>query len=419
MFMRRTAWINSLLLLSSVALALPAQAAGSCWTASWATALQVPEPRNALPAEDLHDATLRQVVRTSIGGPQIRLRLSNLFGTEPHVVEAVRIAPSTDPASARTGTGRPVTFAGRPAVTIPAGADYVSDPIDMAVAPLSHLAISLHLPEPPAVQTGHPGSRATSYVTAGQHVADADLPGAKTVDHWYQIARLEVRAAPAAVAVAAIGDSITDGHGVNSNTDRRWTDFLAQRLQSEPATRDIAVLNLGIGGNRVLLDGLGPNMLARFERDVLGQPGVGTAIFLEGVNDLGVLTRDAPASSEAHAALVAEVTGAFRQMVARARERGVFTIGGTILPYGGSEYYHPDAVNEADRQAINAWIRTPGNFDAVVDFDAAMRDPANPARLRPDYDLGDGLHPSDAGYQAMAALVPDALLRKSARSGCD
>lgn len=396
-----------------------AEPAPRCWIATWASSQQIPEPHNALPDEDLRDATLRQVVRTTIGGPSIRLRISNLFGTEPLRIGSVRVARSADPASARieSESARPVSFSGHEAVTIPAGAEYVSDPVELAVAPMSHVAISMHLPEPPARQTSHPGSRATSYLVHGDRTGDGDLRGAKTVDHWYQIARLSIAAPNAAAALAVIGDSITDGFGVKPNSDTRWPDYLARRMQASPDTRHLALINLGKGGNRILLDGLGPNMLARFERDVLDQPGVRYFVILGGVNDLGSLTREAPASAEAHKAMVDGITGAYRQMVLRARERGVKAIGATILPFGGSGYYHPDAATEADRQAINAWIRAPGNFDAVIDFDAVMRSRSDPTRLDPAYDSGDGLHPSIAGYEAMAAAVPLDLFT-GAGSGC-
>lgn len=385
-----------------------AETGQSCWIGTWASSQQIPEPRNALPDEDLRDATLRQVVRTTIGGPAIRVRISNLFGTDPLRIGSVHVARSADPASAGTvpGSDRAVTFSGLGDVMVPPGAEYLSDPVDLEVDPMSHLAVSIYLPEAPARQTSHPGSRATSYLVHGDRSGAAALADAKTVDHWYQLSRIEAAAPAGSRAVVTLGDSITDGSGVKPNTDQRWPDFLARRLQAEPSLRDIAVLNLGKGGNRVLLDGLGPNMLARFDRDVLGQPGVRYFILLGGVNDLGVLTRDALASAGAHGAMVREVLAAYRQMVMRARDRGIKAIGATILPYAGSGYYHPGPASEADRQAINAWIRAPGSFDAVIDFDAAMRDPADPTRLRADYDSGDGLHPSIAGYQAMAAMVP-------------
>jgi lysophospholipase L1-like esterase len=281
--------------------------------------------------------------------------------------------------------------------------------VRLPVTANGHLAISLYLPEAPARQTGHPGSRATSWLVHGNRVDAPDLPGAQSVNRWYQIAGIDVEAPARAAAIVTFGDSITDGAGVQPNTDTRWPDVLSRRLQAEPATRHLSVLNHGIGGNRMLLDGLGPNALARFERDVLAQPGVRFLIVLEGVNDLGTSTREAPISAEAHRALVRNIIAAYAQMVQRARARGIMAIGATIIPYGTSGYYHPDAANEADRQAINAWIRAPGHFDAVVDFDAVLRDPADPRRMLPALDSGDGLHPSLAGYAAMANAVPLSL----------
>lgn len=398
--------------LTGLALALaiaasPAISKEARWVGSWAASQQIPEPRNALDPADLRDATLRQIVRLSAGGKTIRVRLSNAFGTAPLRFSRVHVAPGR-PGSSRidAARGRIVTFAGRQDVIVPAGASWLSDPIDLAVPPLGSVAISFHLPDPPAQQTGHPGSRTTSYLVHGDQVDAAELPDAQTVDRWYQIAGIDVAAEKGSAAIVTLGDSITDGAGSTTNANDRWPDILAQRLQASQATRHLSVLNHGIGGNRLLIDGLGPNALARFDRDVLAQPGVRYLVLLEGVNDLGGLTREAPATPAQRADLVHRITATYAQIVARARATGVKAIGATILPYGGSEYYHPDAGAEADRQAINAWIRTPGNFDAVVDFDATTRDPTRPDRLRADYDSGDGLHPSPAGYRAMADAVP-------------
>ncbi len=401
-------WVAVGLLATATAQATP----GGRWTTAWWTSQLALEGTNALPAAELTDATLRQVVRLQGAATQLRVRFSNRFGTTPLVLDGATIARAVDAASARIdpGTLRPLRFGGATLVTIPAGADYWSDPVELRAAPGTDLAISLHLAQPPAQQTGHPGSRATSYLVHGDHGSDADLPGAKTVDHWFQIAGIEA-VAPKARAIVAFGDSITDGYGVKANTNARWTDALQRRLRAAPGMGGVAVLNAGISGNRLLNDGLGPNALARFDHDVIGQPGVTHLIVLEGVNDLGTLTRDAPVSPEAHAVLVARMIDAYRQIVTRAHARGIKVIGATILPYAGSAYYHPDAQNEADRQAVNRWIRTPGNFDAVADLDAAMRDPTDPKRLRKDYDSGDGLHPSVMGYAAMAEAVPLASLR--------
>jgi lysophospholipase L1-like esterase len=392
----------------------PAAAAERCWLAAWASAQQVPEERNALPSADLTDATLRQVVRLSLGGQRFRVRVSNLFGTAPLRIDAAHLARSADPASPRlAGSGSPVTFAGKRSIVIPAGAEYLSDAVQLAAPSLSHLAVSIHLADAPARQTGHPGSRATSYVLKGNHVAAADLPGAKPVDHWYQLAAVEVDARPRSSAIALVGDSITDGYGVKPNTDLRWPDHLMRRLQADRIGRSFAVLNHGIGGNRLLADGLGPNAASRFVREI-SQPGISHVILLEGVNDLGTLGRSPEASPEAFRTLADQMIAAYAQMVRAARARGIRAVGGTIMPHGGSDYYRMTEASEAARQAVNRWIRTPGNFDAVIDFDAAMRDPADPTRLRPEVDSGDHLHPSLPGYQRMAAAVPLSLFKASA-----
>jgi lysophospholipase L1-like esterase len=382
------------------------------WVGAWAASQMIPDAQNALPVADLGDATLRQVVRVTAGGPELRIRLSNTFGTEPLAVGALHLARAAEPGSARIAPGgRAVTFGGRADVIIPAGAEYVSDPAPFPVRQLERIAVTLHFPKPPGPQTCHPGSRTTSFLAPGRQTAALDLPAAKPFVRWCQLSGVDVPAGARQGAVVAFGDSITDGYGVGVDRDERWPDVLAQRLQANPATRRFSVLNHGIGGNRLRLDGVGPNALARFERDVLAQTGVTHVIILEGVNDLGTFTREAPQPPDAHAQLVREMIGVYAQMAARARARGIKVIGGTITPYGGSAYYHPDAANEADRQAVNRWIRTSGAFDAVIDFDAAVRDPQRPDRMRPDLDSGDGLHPSIAGYRAMAEAVPLSVFR--------
>jgi lysophospholipase L1-like esterase len=273
----------------------------------------------------------------------------------------------------------------------------------------------MHFSELPKLQTGHPGSRATSYLVPGDQLAAIEFPNAAKVDHWYFLSGVDVEPEHPSAAIAIVGDSITDGYGVVSNTDTRWTDILVQRLNGLVATRSLSVLNLGIGGNCVANACLGPSAAARFQRDILARSGVRYLFILEGVNDLGMLTRDAPAPAEAHRSRVQQVIGALAQIIAQARERGIKVIGATIMPYGASGYYHPDAANEADRRAVNDWIRAHGNVDAVVDFDALMRDPAQPDRLRKEFDSGDGLHPSPAGYRFMGEAVPLSLFTSGAR----
>ena len=401
------------LLLPLLMMAAPAAQAQGCspaWVAGWASSQFRPTGDAALPDGTLRDRTLRQIVRPSVAGDRLRVRLSNLAGGAPLRIAGASIArakgsgsPGIDPA-----TRVPLRFDGKADVIIPAGADYLSDPVAMPTRALDNIAISIRYDGEPE-QTSHPGSRATSWHMAGDHLDDAAMAGAAHFDHWFHLTALEVERCAPARLIVALGDSITDGKGSTTNGNDRWTDVLAERLQADPGRRGIAIVNQGIGGNRLLNDGLGPNALARLDRDVLAQPGVTHMILLEGINDLGTLTRDAPVSKADHAAHVARIIGAYRQIIARAHAKGIKVIGGTIMPFVGNDYYHADADNEADRQAVNAWIRTPGHFDAVVDFDRVMRDPARPERLLPAYDDGDALHPSPAGYRAMGEAIPLSL----------
>jgi lysophospholipase L1-like esterase len=386
---------------------------GGHWVASWGTAQLVPDAQNELPAAQWADASLRQVVRVSLGGDSLRVRLSNALGTQPLVIDAASVGLSggpgrvdVDPASLRQ-----LRFGGATSVTIPAGAEYASDPVQLRHAPGADLAVSMHFTEAPVRQTSHPGSRATSFVARGQHVLDADWAQADKLTRWYQLAGIETQAAPGARAIVAIGDSITDGYGVVTDTNTRWTDFLATRLRA--SGMELSVVNAGIGGGRLLRDGLGPNLAARFERDVLARPGVSHAIVMIGVNDFGVQHRNKEDSPQARARLLQDLKQAQRQLVQDAHARGVCVLGATITPYSGSGYYAPGPENEADRQDYNAWIRSSGVFDGVVDFDAALRDPARPAYLQKAYD-NDGLHPSRDGYRAMAEAVPLAPLQRCA-----
>ncbi len=400
-----------MLALSGMHCAAQAPAAQEMWIASWGASQQIPEPQNAMPADDLRDATVRQIFHLSAGGLKIRIHLSNAFGSTPLYFSFVHVASPVSPSSPAIDphTDRVVTFAGSADVVVPPGAEYVSDPLAYPVAALSNLAVSFHLDTAPAGETGHPGSRATSYFVHGDFVAAADLTHAKRVDHWYQISAIDVEAPLGAASVVALGDSITDGHGATTNGNDRWTDILAQRMQASPATRSIGVSNQGIGGNHLLTDGLGPNVLARFDRDVLAPAGVRWVIVFEGVNDLGGLTRDGEVAPAEHAALVKRIEAAYQQVVLRSHAHGLRVFGATITPFTGSDYYHPGPLTEADRQAVNTWIRAPGHFDTVIDFDSIVRDPQHPDRLLPAFDSGDHLHPSPVGYRAMGEAVPLSL----------
>jgi lysophospholipase L1-like esterase len=387
---------------------IAASPAPQIWVATWTTSQQIPEPQNELPLEDLRDATVRQIFHLSVGGYGLRVHLSNAFGTEPLRFTSVHIArplstssPAIDPAS-----DRPLTFAGKFDVVLPPGAEFLSDSVILEVPPLSDLAVTFHLDAPPSRESSHPGSRATTYYVHGDSTGAATLLEPKHVDHWFQISEIDVQTTGYAGTIVVLGDSITDGHGATTNGNDRWTDVLAARLQASPQTRAIGVSNQGIGGNHLLTDGLGPSALSRFGRDVLAPAGVRWLIVFEGVNDLGGLARTAEVPPADHAALVERVLAAYRQIIERAHAHNLRVLGATITPYVGSNYYHPGPLSEADRQSVNEWIRSPGHFDAVLDFDAIVRDPAHPDQLFPAYDSGDHLHPSPQGYKAMADSIP-------------
>ena len=388
-------------------LAAPAQAQtswGASWVGSWATSQQIPEERNALAPHDLDDATLRQTVHLSLSGARIRVRLSNAFGTAPLHIASAHVArgiASGSDAIEPSSDGE-LLFSGQRDVTIPAGAEYVSDPLALAG---SDIAISLYFDTAPTQQTSHPGSRTTSYLLHGDHVSDAALPGAAKFDHWFNIAGIDVSAGRGAVTV--LGDSITDGRGSTTNGNDRWTDALAHRLAG--AKMEIGVLNHGIGGGHVLLDGLGPSAMSRFDRDVLAQPGARWLIVFEAINDIGTFDPEGSKPRAAHDALVHQLTTAYGQMIEKAHAAGLKIYGATITPFMDCAPYHPKPITEADRIAVNDWIRR--HFDAVLDFDLAVRDPARPGHLASAYDSSDGLHLSPAGYRALAAAIPLSLFQ--------
>ena len=403
----------ALIALSATAMAAPRHS--EQWIGSWASSQMIAEQTNAVPGDLIRGGTLRQIVHLTAGGPMIRVRVSNAFGTAPLHLIALHVAHAQSPASSRIDPTSDVgvTFDHRADVFIPAGAEYTSDPVNYKAAPLSDLAVTMQFEAAPERQTGHPGSRATSYLGAAVPVsADEMPPTAQSIDHWYFLSGVDVSVDSTAAAIVTLGDSITDGHGATTNGNDRWPDVLAGRLRHAGGKRTLGVLNQGIGGNRLLLDGTGPNALARLYRDVLSQNGVRYVMVLEGINDIGNLTRTQPATEEQHAQLVHSLIGAYQQIILRAHAHGIKVIGATITPFVGSEFYHPDAVNESDRTQVNAWIRAPGHFDAFVDFDKTIADPAHPERMLARFDSGDHLHPSPAGYQVMAEAIPLGLFQK-------
>lgn len=371
------------------------------WVGTWASSPQLGGAKDAPPAPGFADSTLRQVIHVSLGGKRLRVRFSNAFGSSPFTIASTHVALSAGGSAVQPKTDKALQFHGQPSVTIPAGALMYSDPVDFDLPPLSDLAVTIRISGAPDGISTHPGSREISYLSAGDHVSDEQMTGAVQVERWYFLNGVDVLASNSAAAIVALGDSITDGHGVRTNENGRWPDDLARRLALKKDTAAVGVLNEGIGGNRLLHDGLGPNALARFDRDVLAQAGVRWLTILESINDLGVRPRarergEAPPSAQ-------DLIAAFEQMIFRAHEHRIRVYGATILPCGNSFYFTPEL--EADRQAINQWIRNSGEFDGVIDFDAAMRDPADPSRLLPGVDSGDHLHPSSDGYKKMADAI--------------
>ncbi|PFH09838.1 lysophospholipase L1-like esterase [Collimonas sp. PA-H2] len=399
----------SMLTGSTLAAAAPeAPPATQQWVASWSAS---PQPiweagfalSTNIPAS-LSNQTVRQIARISLGGKRARVVLSNEFGSTPLTLGAAHIALAGDGSGIVAGSDRSLTFGGRQTVTIAPGAPVVSDPVDLELAPLAQVAVSIFLPQITPLTTFHWDGKQTAYIAQGNLTAAPLIDNAQTLDARLFLSTILVEARPATRVVAAFGDSITDGGGSTSNSNQRWPDLLAQRL----AAQDVAVINAGISGARVLSDKMGVNALARFERDVLNQPGLDTVILLMGINDIGW-----PGSSftPQDPALAAErLIDGYRQLIARARLHHVRIVGATLTPFEGAlqdtelKSYYSES-KEKTRQAVNRWIRGSGQFDAVIDFDAAMRDPAHTGRLLPAYDCGDHLHPGDAGYRAMAEAI--------------
>ena len=379
------------------------------WVPTWTAAPQLVEDANLPPAPGFGDATLRQIVRVSIGGQKIRARFSNEFGKTALTLVAVHIARSAGGSGIERATDRRLTFRGAPSVVIPAGAAILSDAFAFDLAPLSNMAVTIRLRGAPSDVTGHPGSRTTSYLQPGDATTAIELPAAVPVIHWYFLSAVEVLTSATTAAIAILGDSISDGRGSTTDGNDRWTDNLARRFYAAGPTAPIAVLNLALGGNRLLRDGVGPNALARFDRDVLSQPGVKWLIVLEGVNDIG---NAAAARAKGEWAPTADdVILAYEQIIERSHAHDILVYGATLMPFEGFKLYDtPEA--EKERQRVNTWIRTSGRFDGVIDFDAVTRDPERPTRLSSKVDGGDHLHPSPAGYRIMADAIDLKLFTK-------
>jgi lysophospholipase L1-like esterase len=368
------------------------------WVGTWSAAPQLVEPGNMPPIPGLTNNILRQVVRVSLGGDSLRVRFSNEFSNSGVTLKTVEIAVSTGGSTIDAATTAFLRFNGIPEVTMNPCMAIASDPIAFRLEPGTELAITINFGQTSPDVTGHPGSRTTSYLLAGSDTSAIDFSGAVKTDHWYIINGIDVKAPESAGAVAILGNSITDGRGSGTNKQNRWPDILAERLLENQGTRQVAVLNLGIGGNCVLRNCLGPSALDRFERDIIKQQRVRWAIILEGINDIGQ-TPDSIAASQVAKDLIA----AYGQMIDDAHAKGILVYGATILPFGKSFYYTD--YREAARNTVNEWIRKSCRFDAVIDFDKAMQNPEEPLTILPTAHSGDFLHPNETGYRMMGEAI--------------
>ena len=410
----RCVWLAALLTVSSLTIwtgLAPAKGGDQSWVATWGASPVAPLPANTT-NPGFTNQTVRMVVHASLGGNEVRVRLSNAFGSESLMIGAAHIAIRSKDASIVSGTDRPLTFNGGGSVTIPPGALAVSDAVKLDVPALSDLAVSLYLPGPTGQATWHAAALSTNYVSrTGDFTGATDLPVDHTVASWFYLTDVEVKTSKDTFAVVTFGDSITDGTRSTPDTNHRWPNFLADRLAQHHIK--LSVVDEGIAGNRVLHDLVGPNALARFDRDVLAQPGVGFVTVLLGINDIGDISR-LPAVAQAGRApqpvSADEIIAGHLQMIARAHQQGLKIVGCTLTPFEGAAYFSPEG--ETKREAVNKFIRTGGAYDGVIDFDAVVRDPGHAARFLPAYDSGDHLHPNDAGYKAMADAIDLSLFKK-------
>jgi len=401
------------------------RAATEHWVGTWATApVSVPSQPGGQaqlgqqgPPPSVNNQTLRQIVHTSIGGDRVRVVLTNAFGTRPLALGGAHVALRDKGGAIVDGSDRALTFGGAATMSIPPGGLIVSDPANLRVPVMGDLAIDIYLPgntaASPSPLTMHTGARQTNFVSSpGNHLGAKELPGATTTPSWFFVSRVEVAAPAQTGAIITFGDSITDGTGSTPDTNNRWPDQLARRLMASGGK--IGVLNLGIDGNRVLNEIAGPAALARFDRDVLGAPGVTHVFVLEGINDMGISSL----LNDGFRPTPEQLIAGHRQLIARAHAKGLRIFASTLLPYEGTTF--PGYFNqegEKVRMAFNEWMRTSKEYDGIVDFDQVMRDPSHPARMLPQYDSGDHLHPNDAGYQAMANAFNLAFVKEGAATG--
>ena len=374
------------------------------WVATWATAEQVVEPHNCPPAPGLGNNSIRQIVQTSISGKEVRVKFSNEFSQGPVTINAAEIARAATAGSSSdiiAGTEVSLTFGGKKSVTIEPGKLVTSDPVKFPMGTRENVAITMHLGEASSTSvTGHPGSRTDSYLIEGQ---GSDFTNAVKTAHWYIINAIEIKAEKKARAIVVLGNSITDGRGSTTNEQNRWTDNLSRRLLANKKTRRVSVLNMGLGGNCILNGGLGPTGKSRYPRDLFQQEGVKYIILFEGVNDLGGYG-DATAKAK-------QIIEVYKQIIDEAHERDILVYGAPVMQFKGNNYYSEN--HEAGRQQLNQWIRNGGYFDGVIDFDAVMGNPDDPAQLNPKYLFeNDYLHPNAEGYVQMGNCIDLKLFEK-------
>jgi lysophospholipase L1-like esterase len=386
------------------------------WIATWAASPQAVDPSPDDPLLKIADQTVRERVRISIGGTQIRIRLSNEYGSTPLLVGSLTVAVPVNSESIRPKSLRTVTFDSQKSVLIPTGAPVLSDPVPYPVAPGSEISISVYFPKPVATPTVHAlGLKRAVLSRPGDHTLAEKIDVAGAFNSSILVSAVLVPAQPSQHLVVAFGDSITDGDMSTIDADHNWPSDLIRRLEGTPKGSRTAIVNEGIAGNRLLGDGFGVNGLARFDRDALALQGVSHIVLLEGINDISFPGAKPEGSylADPHDARTPEdLILAYRQLISRAHAHGVKLIGATLTPCEGIEIpgYYSES-KESVRQAVNKWIRTSGSFDGVIDFDAVLRDPDHPSRILPRFASEDHLHPNDAGYQALADAIDLALLQ--------
>jgi lysophospholipase L1-like esterase len=402
------------LLLAQSLFAQSANSGNERWIPTWVAAQQQARTgpaRAGVFTGAFNNQTARMIVHTGIPGHRVRIELSNAYGAAPLTVGAAHIALRAKDSAIVPGSDKALTFNGKPGCSIPVGSFLLSDPIAFEVPKLGDLAVSIYVPGDTGIASTHSVGLHTTWISKqGDATSAHEMTDAITTQSTYWLAGVEVAAPAATASVVTFGDSITDGTRSTPNTDSSWPAFLARRI---PA--NIAVLNQGISANRVLRDGFGQAALARFDRDVISQPGVKWVTILEGINDIGAgigpdfIFPPPPDAPPDQVVTPDELIGAYKQIVERAHEHGIKVFASPLMPFEGAAYYTPHG-NET-RLAVNQWIKTSGAFDAIIDFEAVTRDPQNPNKFRADYDSGDHLHPNDAGYKAMAEAVNLALFK--------